>query len=75
MFFDMETPVYETEIVEFYENLIRVEGEVAMSRAHRVDIMFDKLNLWEILQVPTVGLAEYVWKEDARCVLTSKFTN
>lgn len=36
---------------------------------------FDKVKLGEILHIPSVGLAEYTWTEDAHCVLTSKFTD
>lgn len=73
LFYNTETPVFETEVVESYENLAIMEGDVATSKVHGVDIVFEKLKLGEILRIPSFGLAEYVLKEHAGCVLTSKF--
>lgn len=39
-----------------------------------VKLVFDKVKLGDILNVSSVGLAQYVWKNDEDCVLTSKFT-
>lgn len=54
-------------------NFAFAEGHVATSRVHRIDIVFDKQKLGKILQIPSVGLTEYVWLEDVGCVLTSKY--
>lgn len=74
LFFDNGIPVYEFEVVEFYTYLAFVERDVATSKVHGVDIMFDKVKLGKILHIPLVGLIEYTWLEDTGCVLTSKFT-
>lgn len=58
----MKTQVYEPELVEFYENLAVLEGNIATSQVHGVEIMFDKVKLGEILRIPSMGLAEYIWK-------------
>lgn len=41
-------------------NLTIVEGNMAISRVHGVDIVFDTEKLGKILQIPLVGLAEYM---------------
>lgn len=74
MFRNTSTPVFEAEVVEFYPNLGFVTGDVATSRVCGIDILFDKGKHGEILHIPIVGLAEYTWLEDSRCLLTLKFT-
>lgn len=60
LFYDIEPLVIETEVVEFYDNVATMEGDVASSRVCGVDIVFDKLKLGEILRIPSIGLAKYV---------------
>lgn len=48
LFFDIENPSFESEMVEFYMNLAFVEGDVAISRVHGADIVFDKEKLGQI---------------------------
>lgn len=60
MFFDIETPVFEIEVVEFCENLAIVKGYLATLRVYGLDIVFDKIKWDEILHIPSIGLAEYI---------------
>lgn len=39
-----------------------LESNMASSKVHGIEIMFDKVSLEEILQVPSVGLAKYIKK-------------
>lgn len=61
--------------MEFYENLPVLESNMASSKVHGIEILFDKVSLGKILQVPSVGLEKYIKKEDEGYVLTLKFTN
>lgn len=60
------------EAVEFYENMAFMEGDVAASWVHGIDIVFDKVKLGEILQIPSVALAECT-STDVDCVLIFMF--
>lgn len=74
IFFDIGTPIYKAEVVEFYTNLGFVEWDMATSKVHWVDILFDNVFLKDILHIPSVGMVEYTWLEDIGYRLTSKFT-
>lgn len=52
--------VHESE-VEFYTNLVVLDDSVVSSSIHGIEIVFDCCRLGEVLQVPTFGVAEYVW--------------
>lgn len=39
-----------------------------------MELVFDKVCLGEILKIASIGLAEYKWKRDENCILTSKYT-
>lgn len=74
LFLDTSLGSHENEVLEFYTNLIFVEDSIVASSIMGVELVFDYARLREVLNVPTVGLAEHVWKKDKICLLTSKFT-
>lgn len=41
--------MYEEEVVEFYTNLLILEDNVATSKVHGVELIFDKVRLGKIL--------------------------
>ncbi|KAK4706755.1 hypothetical protein R3W88_033719 [Solanum pinnatisectum] len=61
-------------VVDFYTNLIVLEGNIVTSAVNEVELIIDHIRLGEILKIPTNGLAEYVWLDDENCLLTSKFS-
>lgn len=75
MFFDTKFVVHGLEVVEIYVNLMTLEDNMVTSKVKGVEITFDKVKLGEILNISSVGLAEYILGKDEDCVLTSKFTN
>ncbi|KAH0637937.1 hypothetical protein KY290_036439 [Solanum tuberosum] len=67
LFLDTELLVHEKEVVEFYTNLKVLEENVVTSTVKGVELVFDRSRLGEILCIPSVGLAEYVWATDEQC--------
>ncbi|XP_015073012.1 lysine-rich arabinogalactan protein 19-like [Solanum pennellii] len=53
------------EVVDFYTNLVILEGDVVSSSVKGVDIVFDATKLGEILHIPSVGINEYNWEFSA----------
>ncbi|KAH0682993.1 hypothetical protein KY290_021585 [Solanum tuberosum] len=51
-----------------------LRGHSATSIINVVELVFDHISLGEILNIPTNGLAEYVWLNDEHCLLTSKYS-
>nr|XP_010312904.1 delphilin-like [Solanum lycopersicum] len=66
--------IYEKEVVEFYTNLVILEGDVASSSVKGVDIVFDATKLEEILHIPSVGIDEYNWGFDEYSSLPAQFS-
>ncbi|XP_015089745.1 neurofilament medium polypeptide-like [Solanum pennellii] len=66
--------IYEKEVVDFYTNLIILEGDVVSSSVKGVDIVFDATKLGEILHIPSVGINEYNWGFDEYSSLPAKFS-
>lgn len=60
LFFNIELVIYEPNVVIFYINLMVLKDNVATSKVKGVDIVFDKVMLGEILNIPSVMLDEYV---------------
>ena len=52
--------IYEKEVVDFYTNLVILEGDVMSSGVKGVDIVFDATKLGEILHIPSVGINEII---------------
>ncbi|KAH0668834.1 hypothetical protein KY289_023327 [Solanum tuberosum] len=74
LFLDTTVLVHEKEVVEFYTNLKVLEETVVTSTVNGVELVFDRRRLGEIICIPSVGLAEYVWATDEQCILTTKFS-
>ncbi|KAG5601797.1 hypothetical protein H5410_033167 [Solanum commersonii] len=74
LFLDTKMLVHEKEVVEFYTNLKVLEENVVTSTVKGVELVFDRRRLGEILCIPSVGLAEYVWATDEQCILTTKYS-
>ena len=66
--------IYEQEVVDFYTNLVILEGDVVSSSVKGVDIVFDATKLEEILHIPSVGINEYNWGFDEHSSLPAKFS-
>ena len=66
--------IYEQEVVDFYTNLVTLEGYVVSSNVKGVDIVFDATKLGEILHIPSVGINEYHWGFDKHSSLPAKFS-
>lgn len=49
LFLDTKLLVYEDEVVKFYTNIYVLEGNVATSKVHGVELVFDKGRLGKIL--------------------------
>ncbi|KAH0649982.1 hypothetical protein KY284_029894 [Solanum tuberosum] len=64
LFLDTELLVHEKKVVEFYTNLKVLEENLVTSTVKGVELVFDHSRLGEILCIPSVGLAEYVWATD-----------
>ena len=52
--------IYDKEVVDFYTNLVILEGDVVSSIVKGVDIVFDATKLGEILHIPSVGINEII---------------
>ena len=65
--------IYEQEVVDFYTNLIILEGDVVSSSVKRVEIVFDATKLGEILHISSVGINDYHWAFDEHSSLPAKF--
>jgi len=74
LFLDTKLMVHEKEVVEFYTNLKVLEENVVTSTVNGVELVFDRSRLGEILCIPSVGLAEYVWATDEQCILKTKYS-
>ncbi|KAH0708865.1 hypothetical protein KY290_010377 [Solanum tuberosum] len=74
LFLDTKLLVHEKEVVKFYTNLKVLEENVVTSTVNGVELVFDRSRLGEILCIPSVGLAEYVWATDEQCILTTKYS-
>ena len=66
--------IYEQEVVDFYTNLIILEGDVVSSSVKGVEIVFDATKLGEILHIPSVGINEYHWAFDEHSSLPANFS-
>ena len=66
--------IYEKEVVDFYTNLVILEGDVVSSSVKGVDIVFDATKLGEILHIPSVGINEYNWSFDEYSSLPARFS-
>ena len=61
-------------MVDFYTNLVTLEGYVVSSNVKGVDIVFDATKLGEILHIPSVGINEYHWGFDEHSRFPAKFS-
>ena len=66
--------IYEQEVVDFYTNLIILEGDVVSSSVKRVEIVFYATKLGEIIHIPSVGINEYHWAFDEHSSLPANFS-
>lgn len=72
MFLDTSIGIHKYEVVELYTNLVVLEDSIVTSSVRGVELVYDYVMLGEILNVPIVGLAEYVWKKDENCYCETK---
>ncbi|KAH0641965.1 hypothetical protein KY290_033569 [Solanum tuberosum] len=51
-----------------------LEENVVTSTVKGVELVFYRIRLGEILRIPSIRLAEYVWATNEQCILTTKYS-